>query len=301
MPRASGNATVPNDPLSDPDTPDEDVLIGDLIDPEDDSDYPVGPDELGFYTFFLKGEGNPPDLLGIEDDQLLAIQNDLHKRLKARDEARERAISKKLCEIEQKHEFANAQYLKHFAQVSELLEPTAKDTPAREKLAGKMLMLPPLFDGEKPEKVKTHYERYNQYIKFETKESNIKDTTKEAIELFEQTLDKKALIWFQQHKADFKDLTTMKNMFLARYNPWGKTKREQLQSWNNLSFDPQKTDIDEQINLVLTLGNMLQQDEQAKMKTFIETMPTIIQMHLIIAPNWKDVTKKAKNLEHIIQ
>ena len=57
----------------------------------------------------------------------------------------------------------------------------------------------------------------------------MKDTTKEAIELFEHTLDKKVLIWFQQHKADFKDLTTMKNMFLARYNPWRKTKREQLQ------------------------------------------------------------------------
>ena len=54
-------------------------------------------------------------------------------------------------------------------------------------------------------------------------------------------------------------------MFLARYNPLGKTKREQLQSWNNLSLDPQKTDIDEQIDLVLTLGNMLQQDEHSKM------------------------------------
>ena len=126
-----------------------------------------------------------------------------------------------------------------------------------------------MFDGEKPEKAKTHYERFSQYIKFQTKEGNIKDTTKKAIELSEHTLNKKALIWFQQHKADFKDLTTMKNMFLARYNPWGKTKREQLQSWNNLSFDPQKTDIDEQINLVLTLGNMLQQDKQAKMEKII--------------------------------
>ena len=62
-------------------------------------------------------------------------------------------------------------------------------------------------------------------------------------------------------------------MFLARYNPWGKTKREQLQLWNNLSFDPQKSDIDKQINLVLTLGNMLQQDEQAKMEKFIEICP----------------------------
>ena len=148
-----------------------------------------------------------------------------------------------------------------------------------------MLMLPPLFDGEKPEKAKTYYERFNQYIKFQTKEGNIKDTTKEAIELFKHTLDKNALIWFQQHKADFKDLTTMKTMFLARYNPWGKTKREQLQSWNNLSFNPQMTDIDKQIDLIL--GNMLQQDKQAKMEKFIETIPTIIQMHLIVMI-WKE-------------
>ena len=299
-PRAGGNGRVLNNPLLDLNTQDEDILIADQNDPQDDSDYPVGPDELGLYTFFLEGQGNLPDLMGIEDDQLLAIQNDLHKRLIARDEARERAISKKLHELEQKHEFANAQYLKHFAQDSELLETTAKDVPARVKLADKMLMLPPLFDGEKPEKAKIHYKRFNRYIKFQTKEGNIKDTTQEAIELFEHTLDKKALIWFQQHKADFKDLTTMKNMFLARYNPWGKTKRERLKLQNNLSFDPQKTNIDEQIDLVLTLGNMLQQDEHAKMEKFIETMPTIIQTHLIIEPKWDDMTKKAKNLEHII-
>ena len=89
-------------------------------------------------------------------------------------------------------------------------------------------------------------------------------------------------------------------MFLARYNPWGKTKRDQLQSWNNLSFDPQKTDADEQIDLVSTLGNMLGQDKQAKMEKFIETMPMIIQTHLIIEPDWKMVIKQAKDLENII-
>ena len=299
--RASGNARVLNDPPMDPDTQDEDILIADEYNPKDDSEHTVGPDEIGFYTFFLEGQGNLPALLSIEDDQLLAVQNDLCERLKARDEARERAVSNKLCELEQKHEFANAQFLKHFAQVSELLEPTAKDAHAKVKLADKMLMLPPLFDGEKPEKAKTHYKRFNQYIKFQTKEGNIKDTTREAIELFERTLDKKALIWLQQHKADFKDLTTLKNMFLARYIPWGKTKREQLQLWNNLSFDPQKTDINEQIDLVLTLGNMLQQDEHSNMEKFIETMPSIIQTHLIIEPSWAEVTKKVNNLEHIIR
>ena len=45
MPTASGNATVPNDPPLDPDTPDEDPLIGHLIDTEEDSDYALAPDE----------------------------------------------------------------------------------------------------------------------------------------------------------------------------------------------------------------------------------------------------------------
>ena len=38
MPRAIGNTTVPNNPPLDPDLPDEDPLIGDLIDTEEDSD-----------------------------------------------------------------------------------------------------------------------------------------------------------------------------------------------------------------------------------------------------------------------
>ena len=118
--------------------------------------------------------------MGIEDEQLLAIQNDLQQRMKARDEARERAIFNKLCELEKKHDIANTQYLKHFAQVSELLEPKARNATARVKLANKMIMLQSLFDGEKPEKVKTHREWFNQYIKFQTKEGNIKRPDKRS-------------------------------------------------------------------------------------------------------------------------
>ena len=39
----------------------------------------------------------------------------------------------------------------------------------------------------------------------------------------------------------------------------GQNKRDQLQSWNILTFDPQKTDVDEYINLINTLGDMLGQ------------------------------------------
>ena len=97
-------------------------------------------------------------------------------------------------------------------------------------------MLPALFNDEKPEKAKTHYERFNKYIKFQTKEGKINNTTKEAIELFEHTLNKKALIWFQQHNSDFKDLTTLKNMFLARYNPWGKQRENNCNHGTICSF-----------------------------------------------------------------
>ena len=55
-------------------------------------------------------------------------------------------------------------------------------------------------------------------------------------------------------------------MFLQRYNPWGKTKRDQLQLWNILAFDPQKTDVDENIDLINTLGDMLGQTAEAKME-----------------------------------
>ena len=90
--------------------------------------------------------------MGIDDNQLLTIQNDLRERLKARDEERERAVTRKLCELEQKHEFTNAQFLKHFAQVSELLEPTVREAQDKVNPADKMPMLPPLFDGKNQKK-----------------------------------------------------------------------------------------------------------------------------------------------------
>ena len=55
---------LPHDTQSEGDTQDEDILIWDEdIDP-DDGEEPLGPDKIGLYTFFLEGQGNPPDLLG---------------------------------------------------------------------------------------------------------------------------------------------------------------------------------------------------------------------------------------------
>ena len=214
---------------------------------------------------------------------------------------KERNITKKIQEYEQKYDFINKALLESVAQITEMTKPDHSAATARVKSADKMVMLPPLFDGTKPEVVKQHYERFNQYIKFQMKSSNIRDPIGKAIESFEHTLDKKALVWFQEHKDKFVDLTTLKTMFLQRYNPWGKTKRDQLQSWNILTFDPQKMDIDEHIDLIDTLGDMLGQKDESKKDKFIDTMPIIIQMHLITEKTWAETTKKAKELEHIIR
>ena len=78
-------------------------------------------------------------------------------------------------------------------------------------------------------------------------------------------------------------------------------KREQLQLWNILSFNPKNTDVDEHIDLINMQGDMVDQKEKAKMEKFMETMPTMIQTHLIICKDWPVVKDKAKSLEHVIR
>ena len=243
------------------------------------------PTDMRVCEFFIQGTPNPKDLEGVEEDQLSQIQRTIQKKLKERDAERERNITKRMKEYEQKYDFINKALLESIAQITEMTKSDHPAIAARVKLADKMVMLPPLFDSTKPEVAKQHYERFNQYIKFQTKSGNIRDPFGEAIELFKHTLDKKALVWFQEHKDKFVDLTTLKTMFLQRYNPWGKTKQDQLQSWNMLVFDPQKMDIDEHIDLINTLGDMLGQTAESKMEKFIDTMPTIIQTHLITEKN----------------
>ena len=46
---------------------------------------------------------------------------------------------------------------------------------------------------------------------------------------------------------------------------------------------------------------MLGQTAEAKMEKLVDTMPIIIQTHLITCENWAKTTKKAKELEHIIR
>ena len=144
--------------------------------------------DIGMYKFLIEGAPNPPDLEGIDEDQLLQIQQNIQDKLKQRNEEREKNITKRMKQYEEKYDFINKALLESMTQTD---HPMASD---KVKSADKMVMLPPLFDGTKPEMAKQHYERFIQYIKFQTKSGNIKDPVIEAIELFEHTLDKKVLV-----------------------------------------------------------------------------------------------------------
>ena len=242
----------------------------------------IGIDDIGIFEFIFKGLPNPPELEGVDEDRLLELQNTVQEQLCKRDEERERNITKRVQEFEKTFDFVNSHLLKGVATMAKLMKTDNRQPMGKIKPTDKMVMMPGLFDSMKLETSKQHYERFNMYIKFQTKSGHLTDPVEEAINLFEHTLDKRALVWFQMNRSKFKDLTTLKTMFLKRYNPWGNTKREQLQSWNIMSFDPKKTEVDKYIELINTLGDMVDQKEEAKMEKFIETMPTMIQTHLII-------------------
>ena len=237
----------------------------------------------------------------MDKDRLKELQNAVQEQLRQRDEERERNITKRVQEFEKTFDFVNSHLLKGVVTMAKLTKTDNRQPIGKIKPTDKMVMMLSLFDGTKPATSKQHYERFNLYINFQTKSGHLTDSGGEATDLFEHTLDKTALVWFQTNRSKFKDLTTLKTMFLQRYNPWGKTKREQLQSWNILLFDPKNTDVDEHIDLINTLGDMVDQKEEAKKEKFIETMTTMIQTHLIICKDWAEVKDKAKSLDHIIR
>ena len=252
-------------------------------------------DDIGIFEFIFTGLPEPPELEGIDEDRLRDLQNAVQEQLHKRDEERERNITKRVQEFKKTFDLINSHLLKGVATMAELTKSDSRQPMGKIKHTDKMVMMLSLFDGTKPATSKQHYERFNLYINFQTKSGHLTDPVKEGIDLFEHTLDKIALVWFQTNKSKFKDLTMLKMMFLQRYNPWGKTKREQLQSWNIPSFNPKTTDVDEHIDLINTLGDMVDQKEEAK-----ETMPTMIQTHLITCKDWDMVKDTAKSLEHII-
>ena len=171
----------------------------------------IGINDIGIFEFVFQGLPNPPDLLGMDEDRLLELQNAVQEQLHKRDEERERNITKRVQEFEKTFDFVNSHLLKGVATMAKLTKTDNRQPIGKIKPTDKMVMMPSLFDGTKPETSKQHYERFNLYINFQIKSGH---PVEEAIDLFEHTLDKTALVWFQMNRSKFKDLTTLETMFL---------------------------------------------------------------------------------------
>ena len=178
----------------------------------------IGIDDIGIFEFIFYDLPELPELEGIDEDRLRELQNAIQEQLHQRDKERERNITKRVQEFEKTFDFVNSHLLKGVATMAELTKTDNRQPMGKIKPTDKMVMMPSLFDGTKPAMSKQHYKRFNLYINFQTKSGHLTDQVGEAINLFEHTLDKTALVWFQTNRSKFKDLTTLKTMFLQRYN-----------------------------------------------------------------------------------
>ena len=176
----------------------------------------IGIDDIGIFEFIFHGLPNPPELEGMDEDRLRELQNAIQEQLHQKDEERERNIAKRVQEFKKTFDFVNSHLLKGVVTMAELTKIDNRQPMGKIKPTDKIVMMTNLFDGTKPAMSKQHYERFNLYINFQTKSGHLTDPVGDAIDLFEHMLDKTALVWFQMNRSKFKDLTTLKMMFLQR-------------------------------------------------------------------------------------
>ena len=74
--------------------------------------------------------------------------------MKQRDEEREKNIIKRMKQYEEKCDFINKALLESITHITEMTQTDHPMGSAKVKSADKMVMLPPLFDGTKPEMAK---------------------------------------------------------------------------------------------------------------------------------------------------
>ena len=164
----------------------------------------IGIDDIGIFEFIFHGPPELPELEGIDEDRLRELQNAVQEQLHQRDEERERNITKRVQEFKKTFDFVSSHLLKGVATMAELTKTDYRQPMGKIKPTDKMVMMPSLFDSTKPATSKQHYERFNLYINFQTKSGHLTDPVEEAIDLFEHTLDKAALVWFQMKRSKFR-------------------------------------------------------------------------------------------------
>ena len=135
----------------------------------------IGINDIGIFKFIFEGLPNPPDLEGIDEDRLRELQNTVQEQFCKRDEERERNVMKRVQEFEKTFDFVNSHLLKGVATMAKLTKTDNRQPIGKIKPTDKMVMMPSLFDGTKPETSKQHYERFNLCINFQTKSGHLTD------------------------------------------------------------------------------------------------------------------------------
>ena len=148
----------------------------------------IGVDDIGIFEFIFDSLPNLPDLEGVDEDRLFELQNAVQEQLHKKDKKRERNITKRVQEFEKTFDFVNSHLLKGIATMAKLTKMDNRQPVGKIKPTDKMVMMLSLFDGTKPEMSKQHYERFNLYINFQTKNGHLTDPVGEAIDLFKHTL-----------------------------------------------------------------------------------------------------------------
>ena len=185
----------------------------------------IGINDIGIFKFIFRGLPEPPELGGVDEDRLGELHNAIQEQLHQRDEERERNITKRVQEFEKTFDFVNSHLLKGVVTMAELTKLDNRQPMGKIKPTDKMVMMPSLFDGIKPATSKQHYERFNLYINFQTKSGHLTDPVGEAIDLFEHTLDKTALVWFQMKKVKIQRPYHAENDVLTKIQPMGKNEK----------------------------------------------------------------------------
>ena len=96
--------------------------------------YVFNPNDVQIHAFFLEGEPEGKELEGIEEEKLLEIHRAFQQKLKERDAEREKNITKKIQEYEQKYDFINKALLESVAQITEMTKPDHSAATARVKV-----------------------------------------------------------------------------------------------------------------------------------------------------------------------
>ena len=114
------------------------------------------------------------------------------------------------------------------------------------------------------------------------------------------TLEDIALRWFKTKEPTWLTEDQMKQAFLKRFNPWGDTRHQQQDAWNQLKFDMTKDDVDAFIVNMKMLASILGHNDEITMEKFKDIFQDPnIEATLIAMDDFAAMQAKAKQLVQI--